>query len=99
MPLIDVRLLSGVFSSDERARLAEGLVSAVMAVKGESFRDETVVLITELPVGSWYEGGAAASPEALMGRRIEARADAGAPPQTLERPAPPSFVPPRAARG
>jgi hypothetical protein len=37
MPLIEARLLEGVFSSDERERLAEGLIDAVVGVKGESF--------------------------------------------------------------
>ena len=36
MPLIEARLLEGVFSSDEREQLAEGLINAVVGVKGES---------------------------------------------------------------
>lgn len=65
MPLIDVRLLQDVFSSEERRRLAEGLIDAVVAVKGESFRTETEVLISEVPVGSWYERGAPIFPEGV----------------------------------
>jgi 4-oxalocrotonate tautomerase len=63
MPLIDVRLLEGVFSPEERSDLAEGLIDAVVAVKGESFRTETEVLITEVPVGNWYERGTPIVPE------------------------------------
>jgi phenylpyruvate tautomerase PptA (4-oxalocrotonate tautomerase family) len=47
MPLIEARLLEGVFSADEREQLAEGLINAVVGVKGESFRSETEVLIAE----------------------------------------------------
>jgi 4-oxalocrotonate tautomerase len=65
MPLIDVRLLQGVFSSDERQQLAEGLIDAVVAVKGESFRTETEVLIAEVPVGNWYERGAVITTETV----------------------------------
>jgi 4-oxalocrotonate tautomerase len=65
MPLIDVRLLEGVFSRDERQQLAEGLIDAVVAVKGESFRTETEVLIAEVPVGNWYEQGSLISPESV----------------------------------
>jgi 4-oxalocrotonate tautomerase len=65
MPLIDVRLLEGVFSRDERQQLAEGLIDAVVAVKGESFRTETEVLIAEVPVGNWYERGSQISPESV----------------------------------
>jgi 4-oxalocrotonate tautomerase len=65
MPLIDVRLLEGVFSRDERHQLAEGLIDAVVGVKGESFRTETEVLITEVPVGNWYERGALISTESV----------------------------------
>jgi 4-oxalocrotonate tautomerase len=63
MPLIEARLLEGVFSSDEREQLAEGLINAVVGVKGESFRSETEVLIAEVPVGSWYERGVRIVPE------------------------------------
>jgi 4-oxalocrotonate tautomerase len=65
MPLIDVRLLEGVFSRDERHQLAEGLIDAVVGVKGESFRTETEVLITEVPVGNWYERGPLISTESV----------------------------------
>jgi 4-oxalocrotonate tautomerase len=65
MPLIEARLLEGVFSSDEREQLAEGLIDAVVGVKGESFRAETEVLIAEVPVGSWYERGVKIVPEGV----------------------------------
>jgi 4-oxalocrotonate tautomerase len=65
MPLIEARLLEGVFSSDEREQLAEGLIDAVVEVKGESFRSETEVLIAEVPVGNWYERGVRIAPEGV----------------------------------
>jgi phenylpyruvate tautomerase PptA (4-oxalocrotonate tautomerase family) len=65
MPLIDVRLLEGVFSLPEREQLAEGLINAVVDVKGESFRSETEVLISEVPVGNWYERGVKIVPEGV----------------------------------
>jgi 4-oxalocrotonate tautomerase len=65
MPLIEARLLEGVFSSDEREKLAEGLIDAAVGVKGESFRAETEVLIAEVPVGSWYERGVKIVPEGV----------------------------------
>jgi phenylpyruvate tautomerase PptA (4-oxalocrotonate tautomerase family) len=54
-----------VFSSDEREQLAEGLINAVVGVKGESFRSETEVLIAEVPVGNWYERGVRIVPEGV----------------------------------
>ena len=57
MPLIEARLLEGVFSAEEREQLAEGLINAVVGVKGENFRAETEVLIAEVPAGNWYERG------------------------------------------
>jgi 4-oxalocrotonate tautomerase len=65
MPLIEARLLEGVFSADEREQLAEGLINAVVGVKGESFRSETEVLIAEVPVGNWYERGVKIVPEGV----------------------------------
>jgi len=41
------------------------LIGAVVAVKGESFRTETEVLIAEVPVGSWYERGSPITPEGV----------------------------------
>jgi 4-oxalocrotonate tautomerase len=65
MPLIEARLLEGVFSTEEREQLAGSLVDAVVDVKGESFRSEAIVVISEVPVGCWYEGGEKAVPEAV----------------------------------
>jgi 4-oxalocrotonate tautomerase len=65
MPLIEARLLEGVFSPDEREQLAEGLINAVVGVKGESFRSETEVPIAEVPVGNWYERGVRIIPEGV----------------------------------
>ncbi len=65
MPLIDVRLLEGVFSPEERKQLAEELIGAVVVVKGESFRTETEVLIAEVPVGNWYERGSPITPDGV----------------------------------
>jgi phenylpyruvate tautomerase PptA (4-oxalocrotonate tautomerase family) len=48
-----------------REQLAEGLIDAVVGVKGESFRAETEVLIAEVPVGSWYERGVKIVPEGV----------------------------------
>ena len=63
MPLIDVRLVAGAFSADERRHLSEGLVDAVVAVKGASIRAETEVLIAEVPGNGSYRNGAGSSPE------------------------------------
>jgi chromosome segregation ATPase len=63
VPLINVRLIEGVFSPDERRELAKGLITAVIGVKGESFRDGTEVLIAEVPVGNRGEARTAMAPE------------------------------------
>lgn len=62
---INVRLLEGVFSQDERRQLAKGLIKAVVGVKGESFRNETEVLIAEVPVGNRHEREATITPEGV----------------------------------
>ena len=69
MPLIEARLLEGVFLADERKELAQGLIDAVVQVKGESFRTETEVLIAEVAVGNWYERGAPIVPRAWGAER------------------------------
>lgn len=57
MPLITVRLIEGVFSSDQKAEIAEALTEAMVAIEGERMRSVTWCVIDEVRSGDWAIGG------------------------------------------
>lgn len=69
MPFIDIKVIAGTFSSDERQRLVENVSEAVIAVEGEALRPLTHVVITETPSGGWAIGGKALTAEDVRAKR------------------------------
>lgn len=56
MPLIDIRVMEGVFTDDEKAALIRETVKAFGKVAGKAMQDNTTARIHEVKSGSW--GGA-----------------------------------------
>lgn len=56
MPLIDIHVLEGVFTDDEKARLITETAKAFGAVAGRRMQDHTSVRVHEVKSGHW--GGA-----------------------------------------
>lgn len=56
MPLIDVHVLEGVFSNEEKAQLVMETAKAFGKVAGQAMQDNTSVRVHEVKSGSW--GGA-----------------------------------------
>jgi 4-oxalocrotonate tautomerase len=56
MPFIDVKVLEGVFSDDEKLTIAQGMTEAFINVAGEAARPVTVVVIEDVPSGQWTIG-------------------------------------------
>lgn len=56
MPLIDIHVLEGVFSNDEKAEIIRKTAQAFGSVAGQSMQDATSVRVHEVKSGSW--GGA-----------------------------------------
>ena len=67
MPLIQVKLLEDVFTQDEKKDLIARFTDAVVAVKGETMRPVTWVLIEDVQSGDWGIGGQAMTTEAVRG--------------------------------
>lgn len=68
MPLIDVKVIEGVFSEGQKRTIIEKLTDAMVSIEGENLRPYTVVLIEEVKGGNWAFGGkplAAADVKAL----------------------------------
>ncbi|MEM9343487.1 MAG: tautomerase family protein [Pseudomonadota bacterium] len=56
MPLIDIHVLEGVFSDEEKASIISGTARAFGAVAGKTMEEMTSVRIHEVRSGHW--GGA-----------------------------------------
>jgi 4-oxalocrotonate tautomerase len=59
MPLIQVKLIEGVFDASEKEAIIEKLTDAMVSVEGEAMRPNTWVTIDEVASGEWGIGGKA----------------------------------------
>ena len=57
MPFANIKLIEGVFSKEQKARLIEKITEAIVEVEGEGMRDVTWVVIEEVKSGDWAIGG------------------------------------------
>ena len=57
MPLINVKVIEGVFSSDQKQQIIERLSDAMVAVEGENMRGVTWCVVEEVKSGDWGIGG------------------------------------------
>jgi 4-oxalocrotonate tautomerase len=57
MPLVEVKVIEGVFSQDKRRQIVEGVTEAMVAIEGEGLRGVTWVLVEEVRSGDWGIGG------------------------------------------
>jgi 4-oxalocrotonate tautomerase len=68
MPFVNVKLVEGVFSSEEKHAMAKALTDVMVRFEGsEAFREVVWVLIEELHTDGWHIGGRPfAGPKSLM---------------------------------
>jgi 4-oxalocrotonate tautomerase len=57
MPLLNVKLLEGVFTPGEKQKLIRQLTDTMVSLKGENIRPLTTVLLEEVKSGDWGAGG------------------------------------------
>ncbi len=57
MPFIDIKVIQGVFTPEEKRELVERVSETVIEVEGEALRPYTTSAITETPSGEWAVGG------------------------------------------
>jgi 4-oxalocrotonate tautomerase len=57
MPLVNVRVIEGVFTPAQKEEMICGITEAMVAVEGESLRGVTWVLVEEVRSGDWGIGG------------------------------------------
>src|SRR4051794_35736285 len=63
MPLIEVKLIKNVFSSEQKREIIERLTDAMVEVEGENMRSVTWVTVQEVASGDWGIGGNALTTE------------------------------------
>jgi len=57
MPLVNVKLIAGVFTHGQKQEMIRRLTGAMVSVGGESMRSVTWVVVEEVRSGDWGMGG------------------------------------------
>ena len=57
MPLVQVKLIEGVFSTDQKHEIITRLTETMVDIEGEAMRPVTWVTIEEVNSGEWGIGG------------------------------------------
>ena len=67
MPLVDIQVIEGVFSEDEKSEMIRKVTDTMVAIEGETMRGVTWVRVQDVPSGQWGIGG-----KALTARDVKA---------------------------
>jgi 4-oxalocrotonate tautomerase len=59
MPLVQVKVINGVFSEAQKKAMIEKLTDAMVSIEGENMRQVTWVVVEEVSSGDWGIGGKA----------------------------------------
>ena len=59
MPLVQVKLIEGVFSDAQKQEMIRKLTDAMVSIEGETMRAVTWVVVEEVKSGDWGMGGKA----------------------------------------
>ena len=59
MPLVNVKLIEGVFDETQKQEIIEKVTDAMVEVEGENMRGVTWVIVEEVKSGHWALGGKA----------------------------------------
>lgn len=70
MPLVDIQVIEGVFTADQKKDMIEKVTDTMVGIEGEALREVTWVRVKEVASGDWGIGGkalTAADVKALQG--------------------------------
>jgi 4-oxalocrotonate tautomerase len=73
MPLVNVKVIQGVFTPEQKHEIIARVTDAMVAVEGEALRGLTWVVVDEVQGGDWGIGGQAmyaADVQAVQGRPV-----------------------------
>ena len=57
MPLIQVKVIEGVFSPEQKHEIVKRLTDAMVSIEGENMRQVTFCIVEEVKSGDWGIGG------------------------------------------
>jgi 4-oxalocrotonate tautomerase len=57
MPLIEVKVIEGVFSEQQKQEMVRKLTDAMVSIEGERMRPVTTVIVEDVRSGAWGIGG------------------------------------------
>lgn len=57
MPLIQVKVIEGVFTPPQKQEILERLTETMVEIEGENLRQATVAVLEEVKSGDWAIGG------------------------------------------
>lgn len=57
MPLIQVKVIEGVFNADQKREIVRKMTDAMVSIEGENMRQVTTCIIEEVKSGDWGIGG------------------------------------------
>jgi 4-oxalocrotonate tautomerase len=57
MPLLNVKLIEGVFTPSQKQEMVRKLTDTMVSIEGENMRPVTWVVIEEVKSGEWGVGG------------------------------------------
>ncbi len=59
MPFVNVKVIEGVFTEDQKREMVSRLTDTMVAIEGENMRQVTWVVVEEVKSGDWGIGGQA----------------------------------------
>ena len=57
MPMVQVKLIKGVFDTDQKQEMIHKITETMVGIEGESLRPVTWVIVEEVESGDWGIGG------------------------------------------
>lgn len=57
MPLVDVKVIEGVFTDAQKQEMVQKLTDTMVSSEGENMRQVTWVIVEEVKSGDWGIGG------------------------------------------
>jgi 4-oxalocrotonate tautomerase len=69
MPFIEIKVIEGAYTHEEKRQMVQQVSEAVIAVEGEPLLPFTHTVITETPSGEWAIGGQSLTAEDVRAKR------------------------------
>ena len=65
MPFVNVKVIEGVFTPEQKQEMIRRLTDTMVSIEGESMRSVTWVVVEEVKSGDWGIGGQAMTTDAV----------------------------------